>query len=320
MNDKGKSKNRLEAKVQSYIDGYSYEKLIELLGTIYEDATIHGCTQKQFLHALEKSEPYGRKCFGTTRANTECDYKFLGEMCTYLKKVKKLYRSSLIDLVADRIAGRTFNFNEHLRGLLYSQLSAQTEWVRIVPHLPEIDDLFWGYDAEKIFEHSAQHYIEGIMNLKCGSRCTARQMTKLHENISIMKSIEAKFGSMDTYVTSADPRSIVNDLSHGEHKLFMVGPALAWEYLRNVGIDGAKPDVHVCRFFGSDRLGFVNRPVATTDEAIEIIMDMSLRTNLTMVEIDNIIWSFCASSFGEICGATPKCNQCVIRDHCRKRN
>ena len=39
------------------------------------------------------------------------------------------------------------------------------------------------------------------------------------------------------------------------YKLHQVGEALAWEYIRNVGIDGAKPDTHIRRFLGSDRMG-----------------------------------------------------------------
>lgn len=312
---------RLELAVQAFIDGYSYENLVELLGSIYEAAAEHGCTGEQFLHALReraKDNAAERKDGNATKVSPSSDYKFLQEMCAYLKKVDKWYPSSLIDLVSERASGRKFDFSEHLRGLLYSQLSAQTEWNRIVPHLPEIDKLFFDYDAREILEHNAQYFIDGITSLKCGSRCTARQMRGLHQNILVMKSIEAEFGSLDAYVTSSDPRTIVNDLSRGSHKLFMVGPALAWEYLRNVGVDGAKPDVHVCRFLGSERLGFVDRPLATPDEAIEAIVDMSRCTNLTMVEIDNIIWSFCANGYGEICGATPKCNQCVIRNYCKK--
>ena len=39
------------------------------------------------------------------------------------------------------------------------------------------------------------------------------------------------------------------------YKLHQVGEALAWEYIRNVGIDGAKPDTHIRRFLGSNRMG-----------------------------------------------------------------
>ena len=48
----------------------------------------------------------------------------------------------------------------------------------------------------------------------------------------------------------------MKDLSEGKYKLKYVGKALAWEYLRNVGVDGAKPDTHLKRILGSNRLGY----------------------------------------------------------------
>lgn len=40
-------------------------------------------------------------------------------------------------------------------------------------------------------------------------------------------------------------------------------------------------------------------------------------TGLLKAEVDNLIWSFCAEGFGEICTASPCCEQCPIRGRCK---
>ena len=37
------------------------------------------------------------------------------------------------------------------------------------------------------------------------------------------------------------------------------------------------------------------------------------------IEINNLIWSFCAEGYGEICIAKPRCEHCPIRSKCHMR-
>ena len=71
----------------------------------------------------------------------------------------------------------------------------------------------------------------------------------------MLQEIVSEYGSMDTYITSVPPEALVRDLSVGRHQLYEIGPALAWEYLRNVGIDGVKPDYSCVSFSGSRPYG-----------------------------------------------------------------
>ena len=99
-------------------------------------------------------------------------------------------------------------------------------------------------------------------------------------------------------------------------KLKMLGEALAWEYLRNVGIDGAKPDVHLCRFLSESRMGDGNHTPATTKEVYDSVLELSKATKLSMTAIDNYIWSYCADGYGEVCTSETHCSICEIRQHC----
>ena len=86
-----------------------------------------------------------------------------------------------------------------------------------------------------------------------------------------------------------------------------------------MGIDGVKPDIHVCRFLGADRMGESEQEQAAPDEAVAIVRKMSEQLHLPMVEIDSILWSYCASHYGEICTATPHCDACVVRGFCTRK-
>lgn len=57
------------------------------------------------------------------------------------------YNDSINEMVVRRNRGETFSFEAHLSAMIYAMLTNQTKWSRIVPHLPEIDDLFFHYNA-----------------------------------------------------------------------------------------------------------------------------------------------------------------------------
>ena len=67
---------------------------------------------------------------------------------------------------------------------------------------------------------------------------------------------------------------------------------------------------------GSDRMGTGEKSPASTKEVIEQVTRLSEETGMSKVEIDNLIWSFCADGYGEICTATPHCEMCPIREWC----
>lgn len=229
------------------------------------------------------------------------------------------YNDTIHVMVAERKAGKQFSFEEHIAALVYAQLTNQTKWNRIVPHLAEIDALFFHYDPLEIKKHPGSYFADGIFALKCGNISTKAQMNSLHKNIATMEAIAKEYGSMDAFVTSAPAQRIVELLSAGKskYKMAMLGEALAWEYIRNVGIDGCKPDTHLRRFLGCDRMGSTSGSIASIDETIRQIEVLSAETQLPLSSIDNIIWSYCADGYGEVCTATPHCERCVVQYSCK---
>ena len=258
-----------------------------------------------FTHSGEQRHPYAD------------DAAFLFYIKDYLES-KGLRSKPAFDALEARKGGKKFTLSEHIRGLIYSLLSNQTPWVRIEPHLHEVDAVFFNYDVNLIRSKSGSYFENALFQLKCGNRKTSAQMYGLHDNIATFERLSSTYGSMDAFVTSAPAHEIVKLLSWSgsEYKLHQVGEALAWEYLRNVGIDGAKPDLHMRRFFGCSRLGVSQNESASAQEVIDRVSELSKETGLSMAAIDNLIWSFCADGYGEICTAKPSCSKCVIRRYC----
>ncbi|MBE0451894.1 MAG: hypothetical protein IBX70_13795 [Clostridia bacterium] len=224
----------------------------------------------------------------------------------------------LIRNIKDRKNGRVFTFDDNIKGLIYAQLSNQTKWKNIAPKLPHIDQLFFNYEKRKLLETPASYFYEGIFKLKCGNIATKNQMKSLAENIHTLERIERDFGSLDEFYSSYPTPQLAKILSSGEYKMKYIGYALAWEFLRNNGIDGAKPDTHMCRILGADRLGFSKHSVATETETIQIIDKISRDTGYLKSYIDILFWSYCADGYGEICTADPNCHKCVVRQYCRQ--
>lgn len=239
-------------------------------------------------------------------------------MRDFLKRECHGYNDSIHIMVTQRKAGKIFSLEEHIAGMVYALLSNRTEWSRIVPHLEAIDQLFFRYNPKKIQNTSASFFADGIFALKCGNVSTAAQMRGLAYNIGIMEQLVAQYGSMDAFVTSAPPHKIVAMLSDAKspYKMKQMGEALAWEYIRNIGIDGCKPDTHMKRFLGNGRMGCSAGELASAEEVIEQVEVLAKETGLERCTIDNIIWSFCANGYGQICTATPHCEKCVVKSYC----
>ena len=88
--------------------------------------------------------------------------------------------------------------------------------------------------------------------------------------------------------------------------------------MRNVGIDIVKPDVHIKRIVGADRLNLI--PSKSDYRIIEEFRRLSAEIGISQVKMDYLFWNYCSKGYGEICTARPKCNICVIKKFCEVSN
>ncbi|SEW31468.1 hypothetical protein [[Clostridium] fimetarium] len=241
--------------------------------------------------------------------------QLLDNIKTYLEDNQIAYGNTFVLNQAD-----TENtFSDYIRALIYSLLSARTSWNKVEAKLAEVDDLFFQYDKDKILEQDQEYFYQGILQLRIASQVTHKQMKVLHKNIRTFETIENDYDSLDNFVKTRKPIYIAHMLSTDlQYKLDQVGLPLACELLRNVGVDLIKPDVHICRILGKDRLGYSENPTATEIEAYETAEILRADTDYPLTVIDSLLWNYCSRGYGEVCGATPKCYKCVIKERCNK--
>ena len=239
----------------------------------------------------------------------------------YLESIDQKPFMELIDKVNDRKNGKKFTNEEHLKALIHALLSNQTKWSNIAPKLELIKNLFFNYDLEKVKNTDYMYFVNELKKIKCGNRLIVTQMKGLKDSITLFLEIINEYGSIDNFITLLPAQAIVILISSKDsiYKIPNIGVALAWEYLRNVGIDGVKPDVHMNRFLGNNRLGISKFEISTPVETIKQAKLVSQETGKLLTEIDSLIWMYCADNYGAICTAKPKCEKCVIKDYCKNK-
>lgn len=221
----------------------------------------------------------------------------------------------------DRAMGKPFPIEMHIRAMIYAQLSNQRQWGPIAENLSRIDKIFRQYNPAKLKKADPVELRKALHDINCGNRADFQQLQYLARNIKQLEQIEREYGSLDAFVLSKDPITISELLSDMDspYKLFQVGLTLALEYLRNVGIQAIKPDVHLLRIAGLDRLELID--IATNPkEAARRLMEIAVDSTYSAVEIDLTIWMLGARQYGSICGKIPKCNLCSVMECKQKAN
>lgn len=226
-----------------------------------------------------------------------------------------------------------FSLEDHIRGMVYAMLTDGIPWSRIDQYVdlktgtfPRIDDLFCGYQAEKIFKLDSEKLKSDIMSIGIAGQVDRKQqINALKENIRKLQLLDRNYG-IDRYYEKFKTEDrlyhyLILQLSSeaSQNKLKGLGVALAAEYLRNVGYDVAKPDRHLCNILGSERLACSDWMVVSPLEAIEIVDRLSKKMGMPATEIDYYLWAYCAKGYGEICTKNPKCSECRLSVNCEKR-
>ena len=225
---------------------------------------------------------------------------------------KKDYQT-VIDHVNQRARKEPFSLSEHVSGMVFSQLSNQRPWKPIQDNAETIIRIFHYFDADYILKMSTEQLNEIVNDLKairCGNRQIVKQVAALQDNIRTLQRIAADYGSIDAYYNETPMDEVMQSLSagNGKYKLKQMGVPLVSEYLRNVGVDIIKPDTHVKRILG--RLGYTASNPATDDEAFLVCEEIAAEYGMQNIEVDAVLWQYCANSYSPICTATPKCEEC----------
>lgn len=190
---------KLNEELAEYQESKSLEELADLLEVMQAVVRARGWTLEQ-LEQLRADKAARRGGFEKrillTSVRKKEDYRYLLVMRDFLQASGKLYSTTFPQLVRQRQQGKVFSFEEHLRGLIYAQLSAHAQWHHIAPKLPQVDVLFFHYDVPAVLAQEGSYFTAGLKQLSCASQCTNRQMNHLKENIAILQKIISEYGSM----------------------------------------------------------------------------------------------------------------------------
>ncbi len=223
--------------------------------------------------------------------------------------------NSLEELVKQRNRAENFDISKHIKAMIHAMLSSEQSWIRVELQLSAIEEIFYGYDVQRIIVEEPSDFVYALKKIKCGNRRLKFQMQAHSYKIKFIQSFEKDYGNVDAFYKSMDKYKLVSFLAD---KMKELGTALVTEYLRNVGYDLPKPDRHIARILGSERLGYSEKVIATNSEVFDIFKRFSEKTGKSQVYIDGLIWNYCATGYTEICTAIPQCQKCMIRE-CRKK-
>ncbi len=213
-------------------------------------------------------------------------------------------------------SGASLGLNAHVKAMILSLLSNEGGWeVKIQPKLSQIENVFCGYDREKIKTKSEQEMLDEILALRAGNRQIKRQIKSIKENIAKLEQIDRecqKVGGIDCYYSTVDKYELLDKLSNpkSSYKLKAMGIPLVCEYLKGVGVKVIKPDRHVCRILG--RLNYSKRCPAGEIESLRICDQIATEMKLSHAMVDTILWQYCADHKFEVCTDKPKCSQCGV--------
>ncbi len=244
-------------------------------------------------------------------------------------QMKKLWENTYIKKQLDkRNSGGAFTVSDHIRGMVYSMLTSGAAWNRLEPYIdidtgriPVVDEIFCQYDVNALLNADPAALVNKVKEHRLGTQYLKNQINALVSvNIGNLLSLEKEYGSVDNFYQNLvckddNLKNLVRELSTlGKPRKFaQLGEALTAEYLKNVGYDIGKPDRHICRILGSDRLGCSTHKTVSPYEAIDIISAIAKSINKPAAEVDYILWAYCANGFGEICTKNkPKCDVCSV--------
>jgi len=190
----------------------------------------------------------------------------------------------------------------------------------------DIKKAFSNYDVNKVSQYAEKDFTKMMGNPELIRN--GRKLKACIENAKIMKKISERYGSFGEYLdqNKSDINKLKEELIKNFHYL---GNVLVLEYLKEVGIDAIKPDVHVVRVM--HRLGLVDSERMSPEninKVVEVASKMSRLTKEKLSVIDAIFWMYGGSGDKHvkkaICSKNKRlCNECPLVKYCvfySKRN
>lgn len=154
---------------------------------------------------------------------------------------------------------------------------------------PSIKKAFNNFNVAKISQYDEEK-INKIINTPNIIKNKAK-IKAIINNAKKYVEIKQKYGSFTNYIESfKNPLELAKNLTKNFH---YIGPTNVWDYLKLIGIDAIKPDVHVRRILY--RLGLINNHKPnpeTIKQVFKTAQKISKATGEKLSVIDAVIWFY----------------------------
>lgn len=185
---------------------------------------------------------------------------------------------------------------------------------------PDIRVAFSDFDIEKVSKYSDKEIRNLINNPKI-----IRNQKKIRacvENARRMKALSERFGSFGEFL-NRDKYNLFLLKHELTNNFRYLGNVVVLDYLKDIGMDIIKPDVHVMRVFF--RLGLIDsekQTEASANRIIRVAEDIKKETFEKLAVIDAVFWMYGGGGdrhvIKAICSKNePLCSECPLTNHCR---
>jgi 3-methyladenine DNA glycosylase Tag len=184
-------------------------------------------------------------------------------------------------------------------------------------HEAELSEAFANYDFRTVARHDFPSLFAAspIKNRKKVKGClkNAKQLVKL----------VGEYGSFETYLRSFgdvahDVKSFMKMQRDMRSRFAYLGPTNFDAFMKYIGYDALKPDLHVRRIMS--RLGLTSSPKCSEEAVLEAAMRIRDATGEQLRIIDQAFYTYGSSDHGRvkkaICGDKPLCVECYLPKYC----
>ncbi len=238
-------------------------------------------------------------------------YDEFGVIYNWVVKMGMVFEDSRTrQAILRRKNGGTFTFEEHVKGMFLSLISPQRPWKQIEDNMSNLMEIMHNFDMKSLMVESPDSLTNKICNIHCGNRNIHNQMEAFFYNVNMMKKTESAYGTLDKWVTDGEPYIVAYRIAHGTSGFRCFGEALALQYLKNIGVDTVKPDIHIRRIY--NRLNWIMDENVDTYKVLEVTHEIAQQYGIMDFEVGEAIWLYGAVGYGEMCTADPKCSKCPV--------
>jgi len=209
--------------------------------------------------------------------------------------------------VFDKNKPDSYFFEHMVRAILNAGMKATV----VTNKMPYVRKAFFDFDVDKVSVLRLESLLSNPQIIHY-----ERKMRDCIANAGKIKKISEEFGSFGEFLNENQKTSTI--LKGELMKFGSIGRAVVLDYLKNIGMDFVKPDVHILRVFS--RLGLIDSE-ASFYPAINAAESFKQATAERLSVIDAVFWMYGSGGDGHLSKAmcsknNPLCNECPLTGYC----